>query len=126
MTAVYPIARSRLSGRFGDPEVPEAGINAGHCTTQHYELLEVNYSQNYGGDGYWGNSIYITVFRNHLSAIRAAHPPLNTYMSGVYPYMDNVLGTPGQQLLGYSSSGFSFTQTDFAYEAVTAARQSRR
>jgi len=61
------------------PDSPEAGINAGHYTTPHLELLEGNYSQNFKGDTYWGNSIYITAFRNWLSGKRAAHPPLNTY-----------------------------------------------
>jgi hypothetical protein len=61
------------------PDSPEAGANAGHYTTPHLELLEGNYSQNYKGDSYWGNSIYITVFRNWFSGVRAAHPPLNTY-----------------------------------------------
>jgi hypothetical protein len=61
------------------PESPEAGINAGHYTTPHLELLEGNYSYNYKGDSYWGNSIYITVFRNWLSGLRAAHAPLKTY-----------------------------------------------
>jgi hypothetical protein len=93
------------------------------------ELLEGNYSQNYSS--YWGNSIYITVFRNWLSAVRTAHPALNTYSitpqnsnscllkygdySGrtavnvsAYSYytnfVGNVLGTQGQVLLGYNSN----------------------
>jgi hypothetical protein len=63
-----------------NPQEPEAGINAGHYTTPHLELLEGNYSQNFAGDTYWGNSIYITAFRNWLSAHRAAHAPLNSYV----------------------------------------------
>jgi hypothetical protein len=55
-------------------------MNAGHYTTPHLELMEGNYSFAYSGDTYWGNSIYITVFRNWLSGLRAAHPPLNTYV----------------------------------------------
>jgi hypothetical protein len=106
----------------------EAGLNAGHYTTPHLELLEGNYSQNYTADSYWGNSIYITILRNWLSGLRAAHLPLNTYVttqatgSGFlchYPYGDydsrfavdiqaysyyqsfvgNVLGMNGQTLL---------------------------
>jgi hypothetical protein len=136
------VAYNYMDDAFGGtyPESPEAGLNAAHYTTPYMELLEGNYSPNYKGDDYWGNSIYITVFRNHLSAIRAAHPPLNTYMSGPYPYMDlqgrmavdvqahsyytnfvgNVLGKQGQVLLSYSSPGFSFTQTSFAYENVSS------
>jgi hypothetical protein len=121
------------------PNMPEAGINAGHYTTPHMELLEGNYSHNYKGDTFWGNSIDITVFRNHLSAIRAAHTPLNTYMSGPYPYMDlegrtavdvqaqsyrtnfvgNVLGFKGQTLLSYNSGGYSYTQTSWQYENLS-------
>ena len=59
-----------------NPQSPEAGLNAGHYTTPHLELLEGNYGHNFKGDTYWGNSIHITVFRNHLSGSRASHPPL--------------------------------------------------
>jgi hypothetical protein len=121
------------------PNMPEGGLNAGHCTTSHMELLEGNYSHNYAGDSFWGNSIYITVFRNHLSGLRAARPPLNTYKFGVYPYMDlgpgrtavnigahsdytnlvgNVLGFEGQTLLSYNRSGYSYTQTGWEYEEL--------
>jgi hypothetical protein len=120
------------------PGSPEAGLNAGHYTTPHMELLEGNYSHNYTGDSFWGNSIYITVFRNHLSGLRAAHPPLNTYKHGDIPYMDlhgrnavdvqahddytnfvgNVLGFRGQTLLSYNQGGFSYTQTTWSYEEL--------
>jgi hypothetical protein len=107
----------------GNPEEPEAGANAGHYTTPHMELLEGNYSQNFTGDTYWGNSIYITVFRSWLSGQRASHAPLNSfvYHAGAcdLPYGDyagraavnvqaysyynnfvgNVLGKNGQTLL---------------------------
>ena len=88
------------------------------------ELIEGNYSQNYKGDSYWGSSIYITVFRNWLSALRAGHAPLGSYVyfdggHCHYPYGDwngraavsvqghtfygsyvgNVLGMQGQKLL---------------------------
>jgi len=108
------------------PNGPEAGINAAHYTTPHLELLEGNYSFNFTGDTYWGNSIYITAFRNWISGLRAAHPPLNTYSyplsCGPLPYGDyvernavkvqaysyytnfigNVLGMNGQALLDYT------------------------
>jgi hypothetical protein len=120
------------------PNSPEAGLNAGHYTTPHMELLEGNYSHNYKGDSFWGNSIYITVFRNHLSGLRAARPPLDTYKYGAYPYMDvqgrtavdiqahseytnlvgNVLGFQGQSLLSYKQSGYSFAQTGWKYEEL--------
>jgi hypothetical protein len=136
------VAYNYMDDAYGSyyPQSPEAGINAGHFTTPYMELLEGNYSFNYKGDDYWGNSIYITVFRNHLSALRAAHPPLNTYTSPPYPYLDlqgriavdvqahsyytnfvgNVLGMQGQKLLNYSGTGYSFAQTAFAYENLTA------
>src|SRR5262249_28675864 len=139
------VAYNYMDDAFGStyPNLPEAGVNAGHYTTPHMELLEGNYSQNFKGDSYWGNSIYITVFRNHLSGIRAAHPPLNTYKfsagGATYPYMDlegrtavdvqaysyytnfvgNVLGTSGQSLLNYSGTGYSYAQTSWLYEELS-------
>jgi hypothetical protein len=120
------VAYNYMDDAYGSyyPSLPEAGLNAGHYTTPHMELLEGNYSHNYKGDSFWGNSIYITVFRNHLSGIRAARPPLDKYTYGPYPYMDlqgrtavdiqahsdgtnlvgNVLGFRGQSLLRYKSS----------------------
>jgi hypothetical protein len=139
------IAYCYMDDAYGNyyPQAPEAGVNAGHFTCTSFALLEGNYSHQFKGDDYWGNSIYITIFRNHLSAIRAAHPPLNTYTyndgSGhIYPYMDlqgrvavdmqansfyhnfvgNVLGNQGQVLLSYSGTGYSYTQTAFAYEVT--------
>lgn len=135
------IAYNYMDDSYGSgyPSLGEAGVNAGHYTTPHMELIEGNYSQNYKGDAFWGNSIDITVFRNHLSAIRVAHPPLNTYKDGVYPYMDlqnrravdiqahsyrtnlvgNILGKSGQVLLTYSSSGYSYAQAGFVYESLS-------
>jgi hypothetical protein len=120
------VAYNYMDDAYGSyyPSLPEAGLNAGHYTTPHMELLEGNYSHNYKGDSFWGNSIYITVFRNHLSGIRAARAPLDKYRYGPYPYMDlqgrtavdiqahsdgtnlvgNVLGFRGQSLLSYKSS----------------------
>jgi hypothetical protein len=134
------VAYNYMDDAYGStyPNMPEAGLNAGHYTTPHMELLEGNYSHNYKGDSFWGNSIYITVFRNHLSGIRAAHPPLDTYKYNVYPYMDlqgrtavdvqshsdytnfvgNVLGFQGQSLLSYKKSGYSYAQNDWTYERL--------
>jgi hypothetical protein len=137
------IAYNYMDDSYGAtyPHTPEAGLNAGHYTTPHMELLEGNYSHNYKGDSFWGNSIYITVLRNWLSALRAARPPLNTYTfkSGtcIYKYGDysgraaidvqafsyytnfvgNILGTPDQQLLGYNSNScFNSTAVGWTYE----------
>ncbi len=138
------IAYNYMDDSFGTsyPDEPENGLNAGHYTTPHMELLEGNYSQNYSGDTYWGNSIYITVFRNWLSGLRAAHPPLNTYTynangckllygdytdrEGVriqaYSYytnlVGNVLGMQNQQLLSGASCNGDI-ETGFNYETLS-------
>jgi hypothetical protein len=52
------------------PTLPESGLNASHMTTPHHELFEGNESFNFDGDSRWGNSIYITAFRNHLTTLR--------------------------------------------------------
>ena len=134
------VAYNYMDDAYGSayPNSPEAGLNAGHYTTSHMELLEGNYSHNYKGDSFWGNSIYITVFRNHLSGLRASHPPLDKYKHGVYPYMDlqgrttvdiqahsyytnlvgNVLGFRGQSLLSYNQMGYSYAQRTWLYEEL--------
>ena len=62
-------------------------------TTSHMEMFEGNYSHNYCSADFWGNVVDITIFRNQLSGIRAAHPPLNTYKDGSgVPYCD--IGQP--------------------------------
>jgi hypothetical protein len=126
-----------------NPEAPEAGVNAGHYTTPHLELLEGNYGQNYKGDTYWGNSIFITAFRNQFSALRAAHPPLNTFSymlsCGPLPYGDytgrtavdvqaysyynnfvgNVLGLNNQMLLNWPSTACFYGQEGAFLTQVT-------
>jgi hypothetical protein len=127
------------------PDSPEAGVNAGHYTTPHLELLEGNYSQNYKGDSYWGNSIYITAFRNWLSGLRAAHPPLNTYsvttdcrhQYGDYTnriavdvqaysfnnnFIGNVLGMNGEKLLTEPSGCDVGPETGFTLQITTTAQ----
>ena len=127
----------------GNPGQPEAGVNSAHLTTSHHNLIEGNYSQNFKGDTYWGNAIYITVFRNWLSAHRAAHAPLNTYVysSGCnYDYGDwsavaavdvqagsydhnfigNVLGKSGQALLT-DPNGCAVPQAEFVTQVTTAS-----
>src|SRR5207249_1257409 len=54
----------------------ETGLNASHMTTPHYELFEGNESFNFDGDNTWGNAVYITVFRNHLTGKRRSAAPL--------------------------------------------------
>lgn len=95
------IAYNYMDDAFGAsyPESPEAGVNAGHQTLTYQALLEGNYSQNFKGDAFWGNSTGITVHRNWLSGIRASSPTglcpsitpcnnLRSYTSGIFPYGD--------------------------------------
>ena len=51
-------------------EFVEAGTNASHMAGCHHVLFEGNYSFNFDSDYTHGNSIYMTVFRNHLSGQR--------------------------------------------------------
>ena len=127
----------------GYPEIPEIGLNASHFTTPHMELLEGNRAFNVDGDSFWGNSIQITVFRNHFTGRRGAYGPLATYVytdssGGSYPYEDlwmrrmaslnvyqygynfvgNVLGTEDMALLSFSNATFTTVQTAFVYEAT--------
>ena len=128
---------------FQDPSQAEAGVNAGHYTGSHFELLEGNWSHMYTGDSWWGNSIYITVFRNWLTGLRGARGVLAKYTVNnggiLYPYGDywtrsalkmdahsyyhsivgNVLGFRGMPLFdGPITSSFRATQKDFIYENI--------
>jgi len=92
----------------GYPTIVEVGLNASHMTTPHDELFEGNQSFNFDSDSVWGNSIYITVFRNDLTARRRSIPPLKltdkdnrraiglTQWSWWYTFVGNVLGSAGQ------------------------------
>jgi hypothetical protein len=123
------------------PNNVEAGFNASHFTTPHFELIEGVCSHNYTGEEVWGNTIYITVLRSWFTMLRPAHSELLTFTyfdgTGTIPYGDyysrlgaeiqaysffhsiigNVFGTSGQVLLGYS--GYEgLTQTAWAYEGL--------
>ena len=105
----------------GYPGFPEVGLNASHMTTPHYELFEGNQSWNFDSDTTWGNSIYITVFRNHLTGKRRSIPPLelsdevNRRAIGLtvghlwYSFVGNVLGTADQDPA--PAAGFVYEQT---------------
>jgi hypothetical protein len=128
------------------PNIVENGLNASHMTTPHMELFEGNESFNFSGDPTWGNSIYITAFRNHLTGLRTAAAPLDTLTSsyvdgnGVqavdfyedeynrraiglskghywYNFVGNVLGFEGMTLLAEPRSFYKVPQTSFEYEA---------
>jgi hypothetical protein len=136
------VAYNYMDDAFGAgyPNQVEAGVNAGHYTTPHMELLEGNYSQNYKGDSYWGNSIYITVFRNWLSALRAGAHQLKTYMPcygdyynrdavsmQAYSYytslVGNVLGMQNQTPENESDSCGN-TRQSFIEQVTTSAQDS--
>ena len=85
----------------------ETGLNASHMAGSHMELFEGNLSFNFHSDNTWGNAIYISVFRNHLTGKRLSHPPLkltdgNARAVGLpeghwwYTFVGNVLGMPNQ------------------------------
>ena len=119
----------------------EVGLNASHMTTPNYELFEGNQSFNFDGDSTWGNAVYITVFRNHLTGMRRAASPLAAYSSGglvyedtqnrraiglmtghrYYTFIGNVLGTSGQSIPPARSQGVG-TPGPFIYgSGVTAS-----
>jgi hypothetical protein len=115
----------------GYPTLPETGINASHMATPHHELFEGNESHTFGSDFTWGNSIYITVFRNSLTGLRTSYAPLrladqgNRRAAEVNPggywftYVGNVLGFQGMPLnaaMPYGNSG----QTAWTYERTDA------
>lgn len=108
------IAYNYMQDGYGDgyKDIPEIGLNAGHYTTPHMELLEGNESFNYGGDSGWGNSIQLTVFRNHLTGTRLDRGKLGLTdqvlrrVVGLdryqydYNFVGNVLGEPDMKALG--------------------------
>jgi hypothetical protein len=105
----------------GYPDIPEVGLNASHMTTPHHELFEGNQAWNFGGDSYWGNSIYITAFRNHFTGRRRSLPPLHLTDAVQrrfvdvpewhwwYSFIGNVLGTPDMD---------ASPQSGFVYDAA--------
>lgn len=107
----------------GYPTIPEVGLNAAHMTTPHHELLEGNLSWHMGSDSRWGNSVYITFFRNHVTGLRrnavgGLSDTTNRRAASVtaehwwYSFVGNVLGYSGQTATGYS--GFEY-QDSYPY-----------
>lgn len=106
------------------PDYPEIGLNASHMTTPHHELFEGNQSWNFGGESVWGNSIYITAFRNDLTGLRRSVAPLqltddsNRHVIGLYPghwwysFVGNVLGSPDQDPAPASAFEYDWSGTD--------------
>jgi hypothetical protein len=120
----------------------ESGLNASHYATSHMELFEGNRAFNFASDSTWGNSIYVVTFRNHLTGLRGAVPPLDAfaYDTGSYflyyedlqnrfaidvgPYhywstfVGNVLGYEGMTPLTDPVTEGMGVQSAFAYENV--------
>jgi Pectate lyase superfamily protein len=106
----------------GYPTFVETGLNASHMTTPHFELFEGNEAFNIDADARWGNSVYITYFRNHATGLRRSLGGLrlsdvgNRHAIGAmaghywYSFIGNVLGFPG---MTPEPAGGSFT-----YEGV--------
>jgi hypothetical protein len=88
----------------------EVGMNASHMTCPHYELFEGNEAFNMDADDTWGNSVYITFFRNHATGKRRSFPDVdNRHAAGLmagswwYTFVGNVLGYPEMSAAPYSS-----------------------
>jgi hypothetical protein len=71
-----------------NPLFVESGLNSSHYATSHMELFEGNLAFNFASDSTWGNSIYITAFRNHLTGLRGGYPPLDEYTYDTLHYED--------------------------------------
>lgn len=98
------------------PRWIEVHLNGSHMVGPHHMLFEGNYAPNYDSDKTHGNSVYHTVFRNHLRGIRAgpftsvSGTVINDAVSGGGPmrcagvaaysywhsFVGNVLGASGQ------------------------------
>jgi carbon monoxide dehydrogenase subunit G len=85
----------------------EVGLNASHMVGPHHVLFEGNEGFNWDSDKTHGNSIYHTVFRNHLVGTRrdfndsgGGNGPKRcagaTYYSYWHSFVGNVMGVAGQ------------------------------
>jgi hypothetical protein len=109
--------------------IPEVGLNASHMTTPHYELFEGNQSWQLGSDARWGNSIFITFFRNYATSLRLPTPEFGlsdmvnrravevTARHYWYTFIGNVLGYPGMKPTPPSAK-FTY-QDDYPYPTGT-------
>ena len=119
------VAYNYMEDGYGEgyKDIPEVALNAAHYTTPHMELLEGNQAWNCDGDSFWGNSIAITLFRNHLTSERRdvgglgltdmtarRVASLNAYQWD-YNFLGNVLGTEDMELLP--------AQSEFVYELTS-------
>jgi len=107
-------------GHIGsNPGWVEIGLNASHMVGPHHVLFEGNYGFNWDSDKTHGNSIYHTVFRNHLSGQRRDYTdgaPRRCAGAGYYSYwmsfVGNVLGLSGQM------SGWSYESSNWTNPTI--------
>ena len=86
-------------------------LDSNHMTTPHYELFEGNEAPNADTGDRWGNSIYITYFRNDLTGENLSFPGVSPVRAAAltqydqwFSFVGNVLGTPGDSnMTGYES-----------------------
>lgn len=108
----------------GFKDIPEVGLNAAHYTTPHMELLEGNQSFNAVGESFWGNSVYITMFRNHLTGTRRDVGRIGlsdkslrkVFMLDKHSYYYNAVAN----VLGEKEVALQEGQERFIYEATQA------
>jgi hypothetical protein len=84
----------------------ECGLNASHMTGPHHVLFEGNYGFNWDSDNTHGNSIYMTVFRNHLRGIRK--PFTNPHNGG---FIDDSAQTGNGPKRCIGAMGYSYWMT---------------
>jgi hypothetical protein len=90
------------------PNVQETTIDAGHAAFPHMELFEGNWAAHIGTDVVWGNSGWLTFFRNYASSQQRRTPRIPEAWDveavglegkGVeINVVGNVLGAPGKGL----------------------------
>jgi hypothetical protein len=99
------------NGHISGNDWVETGLNSGHMATPHHALFEGNWAFNGDPDNTWGNGIYNTFFRNHLTGKRTLYPygghsraagPMEGHWW--YTFGGNVLGLPGQPSAVYEQT----------------------
>lgn len=90
----------------------ECGMNASHMGGPHHVLFEGNYSWNCDSDYTWGNSIYMTHFRNRYTGQRRSFGPdgfakcaATAAFGWWHSFIGNVLGRSGQM------AGWTYTDS---------------
>jgi len=91
-----------------DAALQETTIDMGHASFPYMELVEGNQAPQIATDTVWGNSGWMTVFRNHASSQQARTAAHETYQIAAIAFeakarfmnvVGNVLGAPGAGLV---------------------------